>query len=285
MKGKHTKIKQVKRSYLKISSSTLVFILKAIMLIALPTILFGLIRFLVLSAPKSGWVVLGFIGSLIIGIGLISTIIKRGNSKIKKNFLLSCLTIGTLLIAIGELLEYHAHLFSIDIVSYYFTTLSFYTFWAVFYPAFRLLGIHSFLRKEKKLSKTHIKKLMIGKRNFWWYENIHKEFNIGVFYYLNKVYTILFLFCFSLHLIFGLFRKVSLVICPLSVILYLLSAVLFEFSWIRLRIDQYGQPFILLRRDHTHNHKIDSSIFDLIMFGVFIAMIYTQIILTITLWQ
>ena len=107
-------------------------------------------------------------------------------------FTITSLLVGIFLVAISELLVFNSNLFNQDLVSFYFVSLLFCVGSLISYWIFRG-GVNSYLRKSKGLSKTNINKHKKGKKNYWWYEEIHREFDIEKLYYINKIYTIFFL--------------------------------------------------------------------------------------------
>lgn len=237
---------------------------------------------IILDAPDSAWIVIGYIGSFIIGIGLFNLIMIFAKSSLGGGFSLVLVLIGSALIAISELLVFNSHLFNENLVNYYFVSMIFIIATLIFYAFFRG-SVNFYLQNCIKISKTNINKHKKGKRNYWWYEALHKEFGIDKIYYLNKIYTILFFITFSLHFIFGFFKITSLITCTLSIILYILSAVMWLFTSIQNNIEEHGHAFVLFAQ--RKNKGIDSFIFDLLTMLFFFGVAYAHIIITIGLWK
>lgn len=53
------------------------------------------------------------------------------------------------------------------------------------------------------LSLSTIKKLKKGTRNYWWYEALNKEYEMGILYYCNKFFTLSFVSGSVIHLVLG----------------------------------------------------------------------------------
>lgn len=258
-----------------------VWVFLGIIFLILPICLLAIMNF-IFDAPGSAWVVIGYIGSFIVGVGFFNLMMKFAKLSIGIKFSLFSVLIGGALIAVSELLVFNSHLFNEDLVNYYFISLIFIIATLIFYAFFRG-SVNYYLQNCKKISKTNINKHKKGKRNYWWYEEIHKEFGIGKIYYLNKIYTILFLSVFSLHLILGFFKVTSIITCLLSIILYVFSAIMWLFTSIQNNIEEHGCAFVLLAQ--RRNKGIDSSVLDLIIMLFFLGLAYAHIVITIGLWK
>ena len=84
-------------------------------------------------------------------------------------------------------------------------------------------------------------------------------------------------------LFFGFFKITSLITCTLSIILYILSAVMWLFTSIQNNIEEHGHAFVLFAQ--RKNKGIDSFIFDLLTMLFFFGVAYAHIIITIGLWK
>lgn len=224
--------------------------------------LFYILHYVIFDLPKNGWVVLGFIGAFIIGLGLYDAISEHTlKSKTTRVFLL----LGAVLITLSEAWTYIAHLFDFVQVMYYFILLALCCGTSGFYLLFRF-GVDSYLRKEMKIGRRRIKKLEKGVRNCIWYESLHRVFDLGALYHVNKIYTVLFFFTLLFTLFFGFVREASFVACALIILLLFISSAMGWYGRIRMNLDEYGKPFILLVMDSRRS--IDSSLFD-VMFLLF----------------
>ncbi|MBQ7761174.1 MAG: hypothetical protein IJ400_03880 [Clostridia bacterium] len=282
MKSKKSNKRKSKQQTDKEYSKATILALIGIVLLCIPIVLFILLNYLWLAVPESAWIVIGFVGSFVIGVGLFNAIMGLGKASLGIKFTLICSLSGIILIAISELLMYNSHLFNQDLVSYYFLTLLFCVGTLISYPIFRY-GINTYLRKTRGLSQTNINKHKKGKKNYWWYEEIHKEFGIGKLYHLNKAYTILFLVNFFSNLIFGFFKFASIFTCSFSLILYVFTAIIGFYGMRQYHVDEHGSTFVLFARNSSG--KIDSSLFDLFFLAFPCGMAYAHITAIIGLWN
>ncbi|MBQ8145633.1 MAG: hypothetical protein IJ039_02515 [Clostridia bacterium] len=281
MKNKKSKNKKNRKQSSKDHSKITVLALIGCILLFMPVAALGIVNHF-LGAPGSAWIIIGYGGAFIIGVGLFNTIM----SLVKMSFGIKvtsiCFIIGGILIAISELLVFNSHLFDEDIVNYYFSSNIFVIATLIPYWMFRG-GVDSYLHNCKGLSKTNINKRKKGKRNFWWYEELHKELNIGTVYYFNKIYTILFACVFPVNLALGAIKATSVITCPLSLILYAFTAIMLIFASIQFNKEEHGTAFVLLAK--RYNGGISSSIIDLIMLFLPLGMAYAHILLAINIWQ
>ncbi len=135
------------------------------------------------------------------------------------------------------------------------------------------VGVTDWLR-NRHVSKTRIRKLKKGKRNYWWYETLHREIGLGAIYEINKVFTILYMSTVLLILSAGAVRLLAV----LAALLYALSSVLLVamsvFASVQSNKQQYGKAFIWLRR--RSNRGFDSSVIDITaaLFVLVFAVVY-----------
>jgi len=147
---------------------------------------------------------------------------------------------------------------------FYLVTLIFLLLPPIFYLFFR--GAVDSRLRSRRISKTRIRKLKKGKRNFWWYEAIHKELDIGFLYGLNRFFTVVYPLTFLLAVTLGWCRFMVPVITVLYALVGLSNGIMNLFSAIQNNMENYGTPFVLLRR--TPNRGFTSSVLDLIL-GLF----------------
>ena len=166
-------------------------------------------------------------------------------------------------------------------ISYWLISLVFFMVTLLGYVWFRG-HVFSWLRAGKRLSKTRIKKLQKGKKNYWWYEALHKEVNLGFIYHLNKAFTVLFVLTFALTLLTGLKKEMTLLLCPLHILFYTVSAITMLFSRIQENLDFHGTPFVIFAR--SSNGGVDSVIFDAVMIGMSFMPAYAVLLMTAEIW-
>lgn len=78
------------------------------------------------------------------------------------------------------------------------------------YPFLRIYA--NKILRDRKISKTSIEEMLKGKRNYWFYEAIHANYNIGAMYYANKVFIKSVVLTIGLHIFLGWIPKASVVI-------------------------------------------------------------------------
>lgn len=169
-----------------------------------------------------------------------------------------------------------------DMLGFCFITLLFLALPAVFYLWFRF-SVDSWLRKEKRVSKSKLKKLKVGKRNYWWYEAIHAEVNMGILYPVNKLFTICWVCAFGLTLLTGMIRVMSIVLGVFCTLTYILTIIMLVFSSVGSNLDEFGTAFVFFARRKT-TKRIHSSLFDLLMVGFFGVLLYVHLMLICNLW-
>ena len=75
-----------------------------------------------------------------------------------------------------------------------------------------------------KMSHTAIKKVMKGKRNFWFYEELHRTHGLGNMYWLNKWFLCLYPAVLILHLALGWMKRLTIFTALLTCVVLLLAA-------------------------------------------------------------
>ena len=121
-----------------------------------------------------------------------------------------------------------------------------------------------------------------GKRNYWWYEEIHRNHGMGMLYHLNKTFTISYLLALMMTIVFGFFRVMSIPICVLSMIAYLSMTVMKVFTNVQNNIEEHGKIFVLLKKNSMG--KVDSIWFDLLSVALILVIAYAHLIVTFDLW-
>ena len=128
----------------------------------------------------------------------------------------------------------------------------------IYYPFFRQAVKSRLIRKST--NQKHIKTLMKGFRNFWWYEAVNAEFPLGIIYHVNKLAVILYPSHLFLTLILGWLRFAVPFISVLYGCISVLTAGMSLFSSLETNTSIYGKPFVLLKK--TPNNGYTSSILD-----------------------
>ena len=230
----------------------------------------------------SAFPVLTVLGALLIGVGLANIPIAFSFQYRARKVTAPCLLIGGTMIAIAVFMINNPRLYDPDVSTLYFVSLLS-MLWVppIFYFLFRS-GVEDWVMRTKHISKSRIRELKTGKKNYWWFEALHKEENLGGIYLLNKFYTLLYTSLFALTLLTGLVKEMYMILCPMHAVLYALTAYMNEFSQVQHNIEHYGKPFVLLAR--TTNKHLDSSLLDLIGTAVILSPAYIIIQMTAMIW-
>ena len=230
--------------------------------LVLPMIILLLVTAIWFPAPNSGFLLLAMVGCFIIGIGLFNIVAAWIGQYLGHKVTIGCFLVGGILVLISCVIMYIPEVYALfdeQIVSYYFFTMLFLALPPLFYLPFRLAA-DSWLRR-KRIGKNRIKKLKKGMKNFWWYEALHKERNLGLIYHMNKFVTILYPINLVLAVTLGWLRFMVPVVSVLYAIVSILMSVLSLFSSVQENMDAYGTPIVILRR--TRNRGYTSSLLDI----------------------
>ncbi len=250
----------------------------------LPLVVYLALMLAVFGAPNSPWLMLGFVGAFAIGIGcaaLVSSLFWRLPIGVLG---IIPFAVGALLILTSSLLMFAPGLKTLlntEMVSYSFITVGFLAFSLIFYMLFRF-SLESWLKREYRMSNTYIRKVKKGKRNYWWYEALHREVGLGVLYGMNKLYTLLSPAALALTLLTGYFRPMSIPICALVTVVSLLTAAMSIFVYAQHNKEEHGTYVVLLARNSRRG--LDSVLFDLAIVLLMLAMAYAHIMITAELW-
>lgn len=246
--------------------------------LVLPLVMLLLVTEIWYPAQNSGFLALAIAGCFIIGIGLFNIVAAWIGQYLGHWVTAGCFFLGGAFVSVSLVIIYNPDIYALFdelMVSYYFGTMLFIVLPPMFYLFFRS-AVGSWLRR-KGFSRTMIKKLKKGKKNFWWYEAIHEEINLGLIYHANKLVTILYPINFILALTLGWLRFMTPVITGLYTIISVISAGMSLFSSTQNNIEAYGTPIVILRR--TENDGFTSSLFDLTMAALPLLTGYAHILM------
>lgn len=225
----------------------------------------------------SAFSVLTVLGALLIGVGLANISIAFFCQYRARRVSAPCLLIGGAMTAISRFMINNPRLYDPDVTALYLVSLlSMLLLPPVFYFLFRS-AVEDWVMRTKHVSRSRIRKLKTGRKNYWWFEALHKEEDLGGIYRLNKFYTLLYISLFSLTLLTGLIKEIYMLLCPMHAVLYALTAYMNAFSEAQHNIEHYGKPFVLLAR--TSNKRWDSSLLDLITTAVILSPICVIVLL------
>ena len=251
-----------------------------IVALILPLVFLLLVTEIWCPVPKSGFLIMAIAGCFIIGIGLFNIVAAWIGQYLGHWVTIGCFLLGGILVSISLVIIYIPDVYALFdelMVTYYFATMLFIALPPIFYFLFRL-AVDSWLRR-KRISKSKIKTLIKGKKNFWWYDALHKEIGLGPIYHINKLATILYPINLILALTLGWLRFMTPVITGLYVIISILIAGMSLFSSAQGNMDAYGTPIVILR--WTKGHGFSSSILDLAVAAFPLMAGYAHILATL----
>lgn len=174
----------------------------------LPMLLLMLFCIFLYPAPNSGFLILAFIGAFSIGIGFFNIVAAWIGQYLGHKVTAFCLLIGAVLTAISLVIMYvpdFYRIFDEAAINCYFIQLIFCMLPPIYYLPFRHF-FNKCLPEKTGLTEKRIKRMQKGIRNFWLYESIHQEYDLGFRYKLNKIFLYLYVACTALFLLTGWHR-------------------------------------------------------------------------------
>lgn len=248
--------------------------------LVLPLFILILVTSVFFPAPNSGFLFLAMVGCFIIGIGIFNIVAAWIGQYLGHWVTLGCFLLGGLLVAISCFIIYTPDIYALfdeEMVSFYFMSMLFLALPPIFYMMFRF-AIESWLRR-KKVSKSRIKKLKTGKRNYWWYEAIHEQYDMGLLYHLNKFLTVSYPITLGISILLGWVRAMAPFISGLYALISITVAAMALFASVQNNLDEYGVPVVILRQ--SKNKRIDSIIFDLAAAAFPLSAAYAHIVMMV----
>ncbi len=222
---------------------------------------------------ESGWLIVGFIGAFLIGIGLFNIVAAwigqyLGHFVTAACFILGALMIGFTVLMLGNDTLYYG----IDqkVVNYYFLTHLFLAFIFIFYVQFRSLMrlcFHGLMRKKNWKQAGFLKKMF--------YEPLRSAGLQEWVYWGNKIYLILYPALCICHLLAGWIKPLAVPFSILFAVLGLLSGVLCFMGSVLENRRMHGRSFVLYARKKD-GHGV-SSLMWLIWACFPIAAAYAQL--------
>ena len=207
------------------------------LLISVPSMIFHFITKNYCPIPEENilWKSVGYLGTVIIGVvSLIAAVrgiaYKFCEEKPSQKFYIGVyagITAGVCVLLFGCFLMYGSF-FSEEAVTVYFLNLILILILGLSYLMSRG-AIDSWIRLRGR-SKTFIRKHKKGIKNYWLYEELHKELNLGVMYYLNKWFVFMYPITFALMFVLGCLKSVTYITAMLFTILTLIMIVIIYFA-------------------------------------------------------
>ena len=230
----------------------------------------------------SGFAILAFLAALTVGAGFANIFFSLVFQYHGRKFSVITLSLGGFLLALSIYMIKNPQLYDPAVSIFCFASLIMMALPAIFYfPLFRG-SVEIWTKRKKCIRKSRYRNLLKGKKNYWWYEALHKEVNLGFIYHLNKTFTVLFMLTFALTLLLGLIKEMSLLLCSMHVLLYTLSAIMMAFSRIQENLDFHGTPIVIFAR--SSNGGVDSVILDVGMVIMSFTPAYAVLVMTADIW-
>ena len=253
--------------------------LRAFGLIALfaPMIAYLVVCFLNHHIFENGFVMLGLAGSFMIGIGLFNIVAAFVHQYLGHTLTLICIGGGGALVAVTLALlltPETAAKIDADISMMYVIHLVFLTIIAGYYMMFRLSMRHWF--KTRKIKRSEINRLTKGKKNYWWYEALHQEYNLGAVYYLNKSFTVLYAVTTFMMIAFGWIREMIIFNAVLYALVCILGGVMSMFTSLQDNLEAYGKPVVLYKSNGVGLGHADSIFYDLFKVGLILFFAFME---------
>ena len=253
----------------------------------LPMGLYALFVGYLIPAPNQEMILWGILGAMIIGIGICNIMAALIGQYLGHAVTVICFGVGILLMGIDILLLYSPFLQSSvneEQMLYYMYTTAVLLFPIFYYPAFRQ-GIDDWLC-GRKIRKSEIRKRKKGKRNFWWYEEIHREYGLGIWYPINRVFITLYPITLLLHAFLGVIKAESIPVFMMGSICLVLMAAMYTFHRIQNNKKEYGRSIVLFAVVKRGKHSGVNSIFvDLLLTLIPLVLLYIYWELLAGLWD
>lgn len=175
-------------------------------------------------APNSGFLVLGYVGCFVLGLGLVNIVSLLDEMSLGNAVSAILLLLGAGLVAISSVIIYVPSFYSQineDHITLYFVIWTMILLSVIYYGFFR--GAVMLYLQGKGLSKTYVRKATKGSRNFWWYEELNQQIGLSWIYFVNKTYTLLFLCTIVLQICLGWWSIMFPITMAVTIILLVLD--------------------------------------------------------------
>ena len=139
---------------------------------------------------------------------------------------------------------------------FYFFNIVFLLFFALMYAVFR--EGYLFAKRISKTSKLR------GAMNYWWLEGVKESNNLGFGYYINKIFTILYLAVALFVVAFGLFNFARVAVVVMIGVLGAFLVPMSFYGFANVSRKEYDKPFVFLAKRKDKTGKYHTSITDVI---------------------
>ena len=230
----------------------------------------------------SGFGILALLAALSVSVGLANIFFTLAFQYHGRKFSIITLSVGGSALAFSFFMIKNPQLYDPAVSIFCFVSLIMMGLPAIFYFSLFRDSVEMWTKRKKCMRKSKYRNLLKGKKNYWWYEALHKKVNLGFIYHLNKIFTALFALTFALTLLLGLIKEMSLLLCIIHVSLYTLSAIMMAFSRREENLDFHGTPIVIWRK--SRNGGVDSVLLDAGMVIMSFAPAYAVLVMTADIW-
>ena len=183
-----------------------------------PLIAYLIIIICIFPAPNSGFIAIGVMGSLFIGLGLVNVVGLFDQMSLGHVVSAITLLLGALLLLVSSLVMYIPAIYSQlkeEYVTFYFIIWAILLISVIYYPFFRH-AVTLYLKKHG-VSKTEIKKELKGAGNYWFYRKLRQNIPNKWLYIVNDAFVCVFLCTISIQLLLGwwkcMYPIISFAVC------------------------------------------------------------------------
>lgn len=249
--------------------------------LSLPLILYMIYRAVFNDSQNiTGWSVLAVLGCLIMGCGLFHAVRIRYFRCSEHKWTVRLLTFGGTVVIFSDFMRQHPELYDENLLGFYFISLLMMLIPPIFYIFFRD-AMETMIARTKHIRKSRLINRTKGMKNYWFYETLHKETNLGFSYYLNKIFIILYVSLFILTLFTGFIKTMTFILCSMHILLSILSAIMIGFARIQENLDYHGTHLVIWA--NSRNGGVDSIFLDIFIVLFALAPAYIVIMLMQTI--
>ena len=157
---------------------------------------------------------------------------------------------------------------------YIYTLIIYLVIFPIAYYCFRDI-VHQNLLKRRRIRKRDIRKSKKGIKNFWWYEDLHRQYDLDILYRINKIITVYYPLTFALFIMLGWITEFKILIAILYISVYIIYSVSAFICCTLYNKINYGKAFVLLgywgfkKNGYRTHFTIDSSLIQPIYYLIF----------------
>lgn len=234
------------------------------------------------ARAANAWVVPAIMGCFAMGVGLFNIIAAFIHQYLGHKLTIGCLLGGGGIVFLAMYMMNNPQLYNEAVIQFYFVSLCALLLPAMLYFLFRG-SVRTWLQCSKQINRSKFYKFTKGIKNFWWYQALHEEVNLGAIYYMNKAFTVLCPALFVLTLLTGYIKVMSLVLGPLHFLVHLMAAIMIFFAQMQDHLELYGKKIVLFKRAPVVK-RVDSTILDILFVLVILATGYAILMMVGKIW-